>query len=393
MKLIKTLIFLLILVFPFGQLTRLPLNIPEINIYFHDIIIVFLILSWGLGKVFKKEKLGFPKLTKPILGFFITALFSLVLAVPYFKSRELIIAFLYLLRWVSYSGLYFVLTDNLKGSETKRKNILQLLLMSCTTAGFLGLLQYIFIPDIRPLTEFGWDPHYYRVVGSYLDPGYTSLIYVLGLILVIDKLFKLNKNSKKSLYLKVNFIFIYIALALTYARSGYLAYLASMLIISWWKKRPKMFCLALFFGILTIYLLPRPGGEGVKLERQSTIFSRIKNYKQALEISLDKPVFGIGFNTYRYGQRNHGFLKSDNFQKNHAGAGADSSLLFIMATTGIIGLLIYLNLIAEILKPAIKNKNLIVFVSLAAVLVHSFFNNSLFYPWTMIWLWILVGIS
>ena len=79
---------------------------------------------------------------------------------------------------------------------------------------------------------------------------------------------------------------------------------------------------------LTIVILPRvSSGEGVKLERMSTVWARIASWKKAWEIFSDNPIIGVGFNTYRYAQKAS--------PESHAGAGSDSSILLVMATTGI----------------------------------------------------------
>ena len=122
--------------------------------------------------------------------------------------------------------------------------------------------------------------------------------------------------------------------------------------------------------------LPRPGGEGVKLERVFSLNQRFANYREGLQLIKLSPVFGLGFNTMRY-YRND-FVS-------HAAAGLDSSLLFVLATTGIIGLLTYLNLLKSLWQTS-----LLVKLSLSAVLVHSLFQNSFFYPLIMIWLWSIV---
>jgi len=376
------LVLLLLIIFPLGQLTRLPLNIPQVNIYCHDLIIVLLVLIWLSKKIFAKERISWPFLTKPILSFVIISCFSLVLVFPYRQRGELVIAFFYLLRWIIYSGLYFVLTDILKKNNQLRNKLYKLMVSAGIIAAALGLIQYIFLPDIRPLTVFGWDPHYGRVVGSYLDPGFTALIYVLALILI-----------GTNLGYGIIFVFVYLALALTYSRSGYLAYLTGMTIIAWYKKSIKFWLIVLSAGILTILLLPRPKGEGVKLERQSTIWARINNWKQALTISSSKPVFGVGFNTYRYVQKEWGFLDASDWQVSHAGAGADNSFLFVLATTGIIGLISYLGIIGQIKKRFWERKNITIISTIGAVMVHALFNNSLFYSWVMIWLWLIIALN
>lgn len=387
MKLELFLLFILLLIFPFGQLTKLPLNIPEVSIYFHDLIIFFLFVVWLIKKTFRKEKILWPKLTKYILAFAFWAGFSLILDIPNLTTKEAVVSSLYLIRWLSYLGIYFVLSDLLKNNNKLKNQIKEMLIIVSAAAALLGLLQYIFVPDIRPLTAFGWDPHYYRVVGTYLDPGYTGMIFVLGIILILEKI--LSMKISNYFFILIFFI-IYLALSLTYARSAYLAYLIVITLFSWRKKSIKFFIIALSLSVFTLFLLPRPGGEGVKLERKSTVYSRINNWRQSLRIAFDHPVFGTGFNSYRYTQRKYGFLNQDNWRKSHAGSGADSSLLFIFATTGIVGLISYFLLIIKIISLSYK-KSWVIFLSLIALLSHSFFNNSLFYPWTMIWMAILLG--
>ena len=41
------------------------------------------------------------------------------------------------------------------------------------------VFNYFIFPDVRSLAVDQWDPHYYRLVGSLLDPGFTGIILVL----------------------------------------------------------------------------------------------------------------------------------------------------------------------------------------------------------------------
>lgn len=380
---VKFLFYLLLLIFPLGQLTGTKIGNSEVKVYGQDFIIVLLILSWLFFKIKTKGKIVFPILTRYIFSFTIAAFFSLVLKLDFFPIREIGIGFLYLLRWIGYSAVYFIVSDLNIGKRLYE----WLVWLGLGTAG-LGLGQYFLFPDIRPLTNYGWDPHYYRVVGTFLDPGYLGMILVLSLIVLLDKLWREKKEKRRE---KIFFIIIYIALALTYSRSAYLAYLAVMLVFSIVKKAKKFFIKVVFIGIITLLILPRPAGEGVRLERQSTILARLKNWRQSLQISWKEPLFGVGFNTYRYVQRNFGFIASENWQETHSGAGADSSLLFVLAATGIVGLIAYLNLIIKIIRFGGKNKKLVSVASMIGLLVHSCFNNSLFYPWIMIWSWLVWG--
>lgn len=301
------------------------------------------------------------KLLRPILTFGIVGVISLLMASFRFSPAEITVGAMYLLRWIVYSSLAGVVIQSIE----------VLPLVGIGTA-ILGILQYIIIPDVRFLETWGWDPHYYRIVGALLDPGFTGLILVLTLIyLVINN------------YKKVWWVIVYLALALTYSRASYLAFFTAFTWISIQKKNWKYSVLSFLILGITIVVLPRySSGEGVKLERSSTIYARIASWKKAWEIFSDNPIIGVGFNTYRYAQKAA--------PESHAGAGADSSLLLVMATTGIVGLLFYLKYLKVLWK--LSTQHLALSTSLIAIFVHSFFLNSLFYPAVMLWIALLIPV-
>ncbi|MFZ5366417.1 MAG: O-antigen ligase family protein [Patescibacteria group bacterium] len=391
MKLIIILLYCYLVVFTLGQLTRFTLEITEINVHLADVLVGFLVSSWLVWKLSKRDKFILPPLAKQIFLFFSLCFISLALnSLSLLSGRERLVSWLYLLRWIFYAGLYFVIYDLVQSAKCKVQSILSCLMITGTATAVLGLLQYIFVPDTRFLEKYGWDPHLYRVIGTFFDPGFLGAILVLTLILIVSSLHSDEKMKHRGIIFLVGMI-VYVALALTYSRASYLAYLGAMGTIAWVKKAPKFFLAVLVAGIITVFLLPRPGGEGVRLERESTIKFRLINWRQSLVIAKEHLLFGVGFNAYRYAQRDYGFLEFANWRASHAGGGADSSLLFVLATTGIFGLLAYLWLWGKILVNSAKAANLLVLASVIALLVHSWFVNSLFYPWIMGWLWILLG--
>ncbi len=388
-KIILWLFYAYLILFPLGQLLRIPpqsTKLSEVHFFLTDVAAACMVVLWLGWKWFKKSKFLVPPLTKPILLFATCCLLSLLVNTSLLSGREELIAGLYLVRWVVYAGLYFVIYDLIHNPKIKISNfkiqIPNLLIGVGVATATLGLLQYIFIPDTRFLEKYGWDPHLYRVIGTFFDPGFLGAILVLTLILIVA----LDWEKKNRLLIFAGII-VYLALALTYSRASYLAYLTGMGTIAWFKKSPKFFLTVFLVGAVTVFLLPRPEGEGVRLERESTIKYRIINWKQSLTIAQKNPVFGVGFNAYRYAQRRYGFLDIPEWQVTHAGAGADSSLLFILATTGIVGISFYLWLWWKIFKT----RGLIILASAFALLVHSTFVNSLLYPWLMAWMWILLG--
>jgi len=425
-KLIKFFLLGYLLVFPFGQLVRLPISFfgPEVRVYLGDILVGLIVGMWRIGKIRdnrgkdRDNKGNRGRVERPILVFAGVATLSLVVNLPRLTFNEILVASFYLFRWIVYAGLYFVVRDiiKLKTQNSKlwrnKTSLLDLLILAGGLAAIFGLIQYLWFPDLRSWLEVrNWDPHYYRAYGTFFDPGYFGAIMVLSLILVAGHLFS-DRQKRSGLKFSIfNFQFSidsrlityhlslitsYLALALTYSRASYLAFLVGMGVVAWKLKKRKFYAAIIGIFLLTLLLLPRPGGEGVKLEREESIRARIINWKQSLTIAKRYPAFGVGFNAYRYFQRDYGFLDQEEWRESHAGAGADSSLLFVLATTGVIGFAAYLWLLKRIFDVSrcqadLSGWRLAALASLIALLVHSFFLNSLFYPWIMAWMWILLG--
>lgn len=376
----------LLLVFPLGQLSRVVVT-DEVRFYWQDGFIVLLSFITTFF-YFRQRRVRVGKFFLPILVFFLLALVSLLVNSFRFTTNEVLIGSLYLARWLVYSFIYLAI---LQLDIRKIPKVIEYLLLAGFASVGFGLAQYVFYPNAWPLIVDEWDPHVGRAIGTFLDPGFTGLIYVLLWVFLLVCLW----DKRHLVFEHGGLVVVYLGLLLTYSRSTYLALIVAMLAISFVKKSWLFFLGFIFVFSLSLLLLPRPHGEGVRLERESTINSRIVNWQQSLEIFKNRPWLGTGFNLYRYEQRDFFFL-GKNWQKTHAGAGADSSLLFILATTGVLGASAYGWLWYRVVRLAFEKRRqalgLILLGSSLAVVVHSFLNNSLFYPWIMIWFWILLGI-
>jgi O-antigen ligase len=127
--------------------------------------------------------------------------------------------------------------------------------------------------------------------------------------------------------------------------------------------------------------------ENINLFRAVSSEARIETARNSLIILGKNPLIGVGFNSYKYFQLRYG-LRLDN-PISHADAGSDNSLLFVLATTGIIGFILYLFLWFRLLKAV----SALAVASIVGVFVDSMFINSLFYPFIMLWLWIICALS
>lgn len=351
----QIILFTFLALFPFGQIIRVGIIQPL------DIIV-------GVGAVYAiVKKLPRPKVYFYLQNFLLVAAFSWLFGAASFGEFGVFRGFLYLIRLAAYFH-FFILVWNFSKRKISYSNLLlkSLLSLSLISALF-GWIQYFFFPSFKSFMIWGWDEHLYRIAGTFLDPSYLSIILVFGIIIAFFK--------KKYGYL----FFLLLTLAFTYSRAGYLAFFAALIPMWIYSAKTRVISILALLMLSFIIFLPRAGGEGVKLERISSVSARMRNYRETFGIFKISPVFGVGYN-------NICLAKNGNFSS-HSCSGSDSSLLLILATTGIVGFLYFVFMALNIWKSADA-----VFRALAvALLIHSSFSNSIFYSWVLGFLLILLA--
>jgi len=352
----NVLLFLAIFVWPFGQLLLLSGFDSSLRLQLLDVISVLLFLSLTISKE-SRQKTSQDPLFRPILFFAATAILSLLLTARSFLGGQHLSALLYLLRFVSYTSFYFAFR------REGFKKYSRYFIFSAVLFLAIGFLQYIFLPDTRYLRYLGFDDHYYRLIGSFLDPNFTGLV-----------LASLTLLSPWPILL-----IPLLALVLTFSRASFLALAAGLLYIYTAKRQFRLLLLLLLLSLF-LYLVPKPFGEGINLLRTFSIISRLENQKQALRLFVKSPLFGVGFNT----------LKSSSASDiPNLSSGVDNSFLFVLATMGLVGFSAFMYL----LKTAWGlTKNLAARGALVAILVHSLVNNSFFYSWILVIFFLLVNL-
>jgi hypothetical protein len=349
--------FLLILslfVWPFGQL--LTFSLPSgVTLYLLDIILGLLSLSLLIFPKTRHQVFS-DQLFKPLLIFLSIAFLSLLLTVSQ-VPHDLLFPIFYLARLFVYPAIYFAV------KLYPRAAIIKPVIFSFVLFCLLGLGQYLFLPDMRFLKLVGFDDHYYRLIGSFYDPNFTGAI-LAGAALILIAMGRFIPG-----FLVVGL------LALTFSRASFVCFVIGLLYLLIKKRQKK---LLLFLLLLTVFiiLIPKPFGEGVNLGRTFSIFSRFESWKSGLHLFFLKPILGWGYNTLRS-------INGDRFQ-------IDNSYLYVIATTGIIGLSSFLYLLRRswVLISSLPGKLFIL-----TILLHSFFNNSLFYIWIFFAYFLVLGLS
>ncbi len=349
-KIIYWLLIALILSLGFGQLLRFEyFGVP---IYLHDILVITILALQVpyLVQNYKVRNLVIPPSLKTFLaGLAIGWLYALFL----YPLSSLLIPSLYTLRLLAYLALYKV---------TNHKSYLinqRYFLISGSIALLIGLLQYYLLPDMRVFQYLGWDDHLNRLTLPHFDPTFTAVTLALTLLSV----------SSISYFLPPIFL---LAILLTYSRSVWL----SLFLTGVFSLRNKKIILASSILLLvSILALPQKFGEGTNLLRTYSITSRFDNdlaYIQKYQWDL---LIGRGLNTL--------VLDSPSSSRPIHASGPNNSYLYLLATTGVMGLAgwgIFMYLIFQ----KSTHKPLLIFFFIA-----SLFNNVMFYPFALLWVMLI----
>lgn len=379
---IKFVTILLILAILSGQLIKIPFGSYG-GITLLDIAIACVSI---LGIKRYKELKKFPSWVISAWVFALISLLSLILTPIHLKKLEFITSFAYILR---FSAIIFVglLAYNLRTLFPKDA-ILKTLLISGVGLSILGILQLIIFPDLGFLITNGWDPHYLRTVSTFLDPNFLGAYLSLTLILLLQN----TKFSKKSKI--ILFFIIYFALLTTFSRGAFLGFFAGFLFLAILKKSIKFFLLTLLLSLILVLgfiFYQKVIAKPRNIDRTQSAQFRVNSWQEGLTLIQKHPLLGVGFNTYRFALREYN-LRPKEFIQDRGASSNDSSLIYVFATTGILGLFSYLVFLFSFIwigwQNYLSKKPLgtTLLSGLSVIFIQSFFSNTLFYPFLFIWL-------
>ncbi len=382
---LKKFLYLCFITLSLGQFSAIYKQ-GDASVYLFDIcIFVFAVI--GISQfLLSKKKFYIPKPYIFFGGFIGVAILSLIRVVPHYDFYELLVSAFYLFRFISYFCAGLVVYNMVLSKNISTKELLNLFIYSGIFIALCGFVQLKLLPDFETLdSSLGWDPHKNRLASTFFDPNFTGAYLVLVLTILFNRFFSKTVTKKDALW----FFIIFVALFLTFSRSAWLMLAAVVLIYGLFKNK-LLLVLALVVSFSAYYAVPRIQTRlsGITDPADSAKF-RLISWQNTFSIIKDNPVIGVGFNTFRYVQKDYGFLDPDNFLI-HSGAGSDSSLLFILATTGVTGFLFYC---CGLLSSLGSSKNKIFTLAiLISILGGSQFINALFYPPILFYL-LIAGFS
>lgn len=372
-----------------GQLIRLPI-FAQGTVTMLDIAVAALCL---LGLIKLKFKLTKPPLFLKSATIFISiAILSLILTPLRLRPEETLISFFYTVRFTMYILLCWLIFSD--AFPALRNNIPRMLIFSGLGLAALGLLQFIFLPDLRFLTAGGWDPHYFRTVSTFLDPNFAGAFFVLTLLLLVFGSYLRGRNSLTPRVFYVLFAIVYLALLTTFSRSSYGMFLVSFTILAVLRKSWRLQTITILLTLslmLGFFIYTKAVSQPRNINRTQSAGFRLNTWQQGFILFQKSPILGIGYNGYRYGLKKYG-LGDAEFLKSHGSSGNDSSLLFVASTTGVVGLIVYICFLCSLVCFNHLQYRNILLPAISGLIVHSFFANSLFYPPILAWI-LLISIT
>jgi len=150
-------------------------------------------------------------------------------------------------------------------------------------------------------------------------------------------------------------------------------------------RSKKLVILALFIALMAYLAVPRIQTRltGITDPADSAHY-RLISWQNTLNIARDNLFLGVGYNAFKEAQIRYGYITPDTINE-HSAAGSDSSLLLVLATTGIFGLIVFL---VGLLLPILKLRNVFSVLVIIPLILGSNFVNSLFYP-PIMFLWLV----
>ncbi|MGL5777581.1 O-antigen ligase family protein [Cetobacterium sp.] len=249
-----------------------------------------------------------------------------------------------------------------------------------------GVIGYIYKISISYLERLGYIKGLYggyRISGGEEVWRYAPMI-AFGVVIILC-LMTFRKNS-----LKLNIgLFILLILTLevlvrTQNRGNWVAVICCFILMMILKLKKKAVIPIVIFGIV-LFGISKKYPSNLYVYRLNTIIqtgdqNRMELWKASIDIFEKNPINGVG-----YSYKN--FMNAETPEKyvylpKHGHGHSHNSLLYVLATMGILGILSYIALTIKILWFSFKNRDLdygIVFFMILSIQIFSFFETPVKY--------------
>lgn len=310
---------------------------------------------------------------KSIYLFLLILFVSFLFSFRAFDVYENSVGFLYLFRLTFYFFYFAYFAYHLRKYKKKNSHIFKKISFLVFIIILTSWLQYIFYPNLRNLLYQGWDPHLYRVFGSFFEPYLAGGILGLCLLFVYFRMF-MKKNQTYIKYFVLGILFLLIML--TFSRTVYVAIIVSLIGIFIRQKKYVLIGLTVAAFIILAVFIPKPIGVGVQLFRTFSVDTRIQNAVEGVQLWTKNPILGVGYNRIRYEKAGLGL--TGKYDVSHAASSYHSSFVTILVAGGVLGLFGMLGVLGMLGRISTPSFYYILFLSIL-----SCGDNALLHPFIL----------
>ncbi|MHA1341454.1 MAG: O-antigen ligase family protein [Promethearchaeota archaeon] len=329
---------------------------PDVELY--RIILVIIILIFLLQISLKKRMtLPITEIETMMILFSIVCLISMIKVGNIYKGGGLELR--NFLNGYAIPFSIFFLAKNIVDSEKKIKIIFQFFLILGIYLTFTGIFEHFHLAALvypRYIMNPNVGIHWGRARGPFVQAAVNGT--VLGMIFWASIYLIIYKQEKLSrIFYGIPIAIIPISIFFTYTRACWLGFIFSILIASLFHPKLRKIFLFIFFLVLIIFIFNRPNimskSRAVDRIRDSNpIYDRLNLYATSLNMFLDKPLFGIGFDnfkrfSYKYSNKIRGipyiFIDSQH-----------DTLVSILVELGLVGLIPLLLIFFYIFRYSIQ---------------------------------------
>jgi hypothetical protein len=341
---------------------------------------------------------------------------SFILSVRLWDPAEMAAGSLYIVRWVILGVVLWLAVEESRTGVESQARALSAILFAASALSLLGFVQLAFFPNMSDLKETFpevaeslTDPQVGRLVSTVLDPNLLGVILSPSFVIAVARLVCGPRAGRRPAVISAALILV--AMLLTVSRGTLLAAgIGSAVVFA--LVAPRLLWGLVFavpgLGLVAPRLFQRfqemlwaPDGVpvsvmGFRFQPEPSAYARIGSWLAALRISSEHPLAGVGYN-------NFGLALLQNHEKDAVLYGADSSLLLILGTCGVVGLFVYLRLLWRIVQDALAGFRIgsdtdrwipvAILGAFTAMMAGSVSTNALIYPPVMIFLWTLAGVA
>ena len=304
-----------------------------------DLLVAVIGFSW-LARMAINKELGFflrTPLNRPIAYYMLVCVASTLLGAM-FGRVNLKTGMLFVLKYFEYVVIYFMVANYFKDRK-QLKTFVWAMLLTCVIVSVVSLAQ---IPEGERISA--------PFEGKVGEPN-TYGGYLVFMMSIATGLALMEESFRTRLVAFSLVILFSIPLLYTQSRSSYLAAIPAVLSFLWLSKRKQWIPLALLLvALLLPFMAPkvtkdrvsytftqgvgRPDSvaiAGVQLDTSTS--ARLQSWQEAMRDLVRHPVLGFGVTGYRF---------------------VDAQYVRVAAETGLLGLLLFLLLLATILRESYR---------------------------------------